>query len=141
MDIKQRTWNPVSRPLVQTLCLLALYLLLSNHAFAALENPLKGISVTSGENTDVPGMMKFWIFIGCLALVTIATLFAFTDAIFSVFGSLRQARRTNEWGEFIKNLVFILIGLGVVMFISYLMFLLLGKVPAYWSEFTSSGNP
>ena len=61
-------------------------------------------------------------------------IFAFSDAILSVFSSLAQARRDGNVGTFFFNLLIVLIGVGITIFLGYYMFELLGKFDAYWPK-------
>ena len=122
--------NPqMLRWLLLTACIL---LFLSMPALAqtagGTANPLSGISIGSGDNKNLSSMFGFFI---KLIIVSIHT---FSDAILSIFSGLRQAIRDGNIGAFFFNLMIILIGVGLSLFLGFYMFELVGKFDSYWPK-------
>lgn len=97
-------------------------------------NPLNGINIAGNDKKDLNSMFGFFIKLIIVATPFVILIFAFSDAILSVFSSLAQARRDGNVGTFFFNLLIVLIGVGITIFLGYYMFELLGKFDAYWPK-------
>ena len=122
--------NPqMLRWLLLTACIL---LFLSMPALAqtagGTANPLSGISIGSGDNKNLSSMFGFFI------KLIIVSIYTFSDAILSIFSGLRQAIRDGNIGAFFFNLMIILIGVGLSLFLGFYMFELVGKFDSYWPK-------
>ena len=130
----------IKTPLHARWLLLAILLLLmlSVPVLAAPGNPLAGITVSGSENKDLGKMIGFFIKLFITAIPFVVIIMNFSEAILSVFAALRDAIRNNAYGTFFFILMFIFIGVGVTVFLGYLMFELLGKFDSFWSSGNSS---
>lgn len=97
-------------------------------------NPLSGISIAGSDKKDLNSMFGFFIKLIIVSIPFVILIYAFSGAILSVFASLAQARRDGDIGAFFFNLLIVLIGVGITIFLGYYMFELLGKFDAYWPK-------
>lgn len=97
-------------------------------------NPLSGINIAGNDKKDLNSMFGFFIKLIIVSIPFVILIFAFSDAILSIFSSLAQARRDGNVGTFFFNLLIVLIGVGITIFLGYYMFELLGKFDAYWPK-------
>lgn len=105
---------------------------------AMAANPLDGVSIMpSGDNKNISAMMKFFITLFILAFGFFVLFMAFGEAIMGVFIGLREARKSGNWGDFFINLIVILIGVGVTIFLGYWLFVLIEKFPDLWKTLTA----
>lgn len=120
---------------MQILLLLAFATLIFAMPALAQENPLTGISITPGssDNKDLSGMFKFFIKLIIVAIPFVILVYAFSASILAVFGSLNDARRDGDLGKFFFNLLLIFIGIGVGIFVGWLLFELIGKFEGFWT--------
>lgn len=128
--------NPqMLRWLLLTACIL---LFLSMPALAqtagGTANPLSGISIGSGDNKNLSSMFGFFIKLIIVSIPFVIMIYTFSDAILSIFSGLRQAIRDGNIGAFFFNLMIILIGVGLSLFLGFYMFDLVGKFDSYWPK-------
>lgn len=97
-------------------------------------NPLNGINIAGGDKKDLNSIFGFFIKLIIVAVVFVILIYAFSGAILAIFSSLAQARRDGDIGAFFFNLMIVLIGVGVTIFLGYYMFEFLGKFDAYWPK-------
>ena len=97
-------------------------------------NPLSGISIAGGDNKDLSSMFGFFIKIIVTAAPFVIMILVFSEAILGVFSGLRQALRDGNIGGFFFILLLILIGIGVAVWLGYLMFELVSKFDSYWPK-------
>lgn len=79
-------------------------------------------------------MFGFFIKLVITALPFVAVIAVFSEAIFGVFGSLRQALRDGNLGGFFLYLLLVLIGVGLALWLGYYMFELVGKFESFWPK-------
>lgn len=107
--------------------------LLVPEVLAQAANPLADIKIApDGNNKDISSQFKFFIKLALIAVVFVGIIFAFGDALASVFTALREARRDGEWGKFVGQLMMILIGIAIVILIGSVMFEILSKFDDAW---------
>ena len=97
-------------------------------------NPLSGISIGSGDNKNLSSMFGFFIKLIIVSIPFVIMIYTFSDAILSIFSGLRQAIRDGNIGAFFFNLMIILIGVGLSLFLGFYMFELVGKFDSYWPK-------
>lgn len=97
-------------------------------------NPLSGINIAGGDKKDLNSMFGFFIKLIIVSIPFVILIYAFSGAILSVFSSLAQARRDGDIGAFFFNLLIVLIGVGITIFLGYYMFELLGKFDSFWPK-------
>lgn len=109
----------------------------------AQENPLSSINIVPGssDNKDVGGMFKFFIKLIIVAIPFVILVYGFSASILAVFSALNDARRDGDLGKFFFNLLLIFIGIGVSIFVGYILFELIGKFEGFWTAGSGSGNP
>lgn len=97
-------------------------------------NPLSGINIAGNDKKDLNSMFGFFIKLIIVSIPFVILIYAFSGAILSVFSSLAQARRDGDIGAFFFNLLIVLIGVGITIFLGYYMFELLGKFDSFWPK-------